>query len=482
MLFLTVAAIGCSKPQAPRPKPSSADYSRGTTQVSAERDQQLVEAIDAAMQALVAPAENGSPSAVHSAVIDVAVPDRGFEHAVAVGVANAGSAASMTVGHQFHLASVAKVMTATLILQLWEEGKFGPKGLETTLAEIGVFNPAVLDRLLLKNGVSYGPDLTLRQLLTHSTGMRDVQMDDETGVGADFEEWVAPGALAARFMGGIGEHMACLEDPDCDIEDLYTTRRWVAWDPERPGDPEAGVVNYYLNHHDGAIAASALFLPGEGFHYSDTGFMILALVAEKVGGASYHGLLRERIFDPLGMENTYLAYGVDPDPGPWEHEVSDPWVGDVPLVTAGFNLSFDWGGGGVVSTAAELNRFLMALLAGELFDKPETLAAMTDWVELPGMWKSTPGYGLAIYEKRTDEGFVIWGHDGAWGAVMYYDPESGAFISGTVNQLMGAPSGWYDRLFEIVREHFGVAEQTHDEIGKEAAESNKGHSPFSATP
>jgi len=299
--------------------------------------------------------------------------------------------------------------------------------------------------------------------------MKDAMTDDEGGVGADYEGGIAPGSIIARFMAGAGSHMACLEDPDCEVDGLYTTRRWVAWDSSHPNDPEAGIINYYLNHNDGAIASSSLSPPGEAFHYSDTGFMVLALVAESVSGKSYHGLLRERIFDPLGMEATYLAYGVDPDPAPWEHVVSDPWVGDLPLVTAGFNLSFDWGGGGVVSTAPELNRFLMALLGGELFDNPKTLAAMSDWVQLPGMWKSRAGYGLAIFKKRTGDGFELWGHEGAWGAVTYYDPESGAFISGTVNQLMGVPRGWIDGLFAIVRAHFGADEAIAEDVEKHEA-------------
>jgi len=445
------------------------DFTRGTTQIAMDEDQGLVAALDKAVMSFLDPAADGSPSAIRNAVVHVAIPGRRFEHASAVGTANAGSDGPMTIGHQLHLASVTKVMTATLILQLWEEGRFGPKGLDVPLSDLGVFDPAVLDRLLLKDGVSYGPDLTLRQLLSHSTGMKDAQVDDGGGVAADYEGGIAPGSLIARFMAGVGPHMTCLEDPGCDTDGLYTTRRWVAWDSDRPDDQEAGIVNYYLNHDGGSTASTAVYRPGEGWHYSDTGFMVLGLVAEKAGGSSFHRLLRDRIFDPLEMENTYLAYGLDPGPDPWVHEVSDPWVGDIPLETAGFNLSFDWGGGGVVSTAAELNRFLMALLAGEVFESPETLDAMTEWVELPGMWSNCPGYGLAIYKSRTPGDYELQGHTGAWGAAMFFDPESGAYISGTVNQLGGASSGWYEGIFEIVREHFGAASKTEQDVEIEEA-------------
>ena len=293
---LLVTTIGCGGVSEPEPSRPWMDFTSGSNQIATDRDNDLVAALDKAVMDFLASPEDGSPSTIRNAVVHVAVPGRRFEHATAVGTANAGSDAPMTVGHHFHLASVAKVMTATLILQLWEEGRFGPKGLDVPLSDLGVFDPAVLDKLLLKDGVSHGPDLTLRRLLRHSTGMKDAQVDDGGGVAADYEGGIAPGSLIARFMAGVGPHMACLEDPGCDLGGLYTTRRWVAWDPSRPNDPEAGIVNYYLNHDGGSTASTAVYRPGAGENLPASVF--LWPPAQRAGGRSAPGRRCRRICQP----------------------------------------------------------------------------------------------------------------------------------------------------------------------------------------
>ena len=72
----------------------------------------------------------------------------GYTYTGADGVARADTGEMMTSDHQFAIASVGKPMTAVIIYQLWEEGKFGPRGLDATIAELGVFPPEVIDSLL----------------------------------------------------------------------------------------------------------------------------------------------------------------------------------------------------------------------------------------------------------------------------------------------------------------------------------------------
>ena len=107
--------------------------------------------------------ENGK--IYRNAVIRIDAPDYGFTYEKAAGIARADTGETMTVDHQFTIASVGKTMTAIMILQLWEEGALGEKGLDATLGDLEAFPPEVLDALHKINGISYGREITVRQLL-----------------------------------------------------------------------------------------------------------------------------------------------------------------------------------------------------------------------------------------------------------------------------------------------------------------------------
>ncbi|MDH5791686.1 MAG: beta-lactamase family protein [Candidatus Bathyarchaeota archaeon] len=388
----------------------------------------------------------GKP-AIKNAVIQVDIPAYGFIHTVACGEAYANSKAPMTPSHQFHIASVTKTMTATLILQLCERGALGSQGLDTTLGDLELFDEEVLDRIHVLNEVSYGNSITVRHLLTHTAGIKDASIDDATGTAADYGGQPAPGSYGARFGRSLMHHMTCINDPEFDLSSLHTTKEWIPWDPTRPFEQEAGVVNWFLNS---GTAETPLSRPGEAYHYSDTGYVMLGLLTEKLAKKSFHTQLRERIFDPLGMNMSYLAYAKDPDSALWQREVADFYVGNVPLVTTGFNISFDWAGGGVVSTAKDLNVFLQALIRGDLFKKRETLAKMVQWKVYPGLKEPIIGIGLGIRKESTPFGTILWGHGGIWGAKMCYAPATGIFLSGTVNQRLVAPNRWWIDILQVM--------------------------------
>ncbi len=390
--------------------------------------------------------EFSQSDSIKNTVLAISIPQQDFIHQIVLGKAKANSDALMTSEHQFHIASITKTMTATLILQLYEKGEFGTKGLDITLAELSVFPKEVLKRLHNKNNVSYGQDITLRQLLTHTSGLKDPYSDDENGVAADYDNQAAPGSIAARWQSDL-EKMGS-EDASFDEHSAIIFKNWIPWDASQPDNKDAGMFNYYIN----TLGNSPAALPGQIYHYSDTGFVILALIAEKISNKSYHRLLRDNIFDPLEMDSTYLAYASDPKPEKWKKEISDCYAGPFPMVTGGFNFSFDWGGGGIVSTAGDLNKFLQALIKGNLFTKSDTLKEMLDFNNYKGLEGSGTKMGLGIFsEKNKKSGNTIWGHDGAWGTVMYYEPFGGIYITGTVNQLIDVPEGWLDRLFSIAK-------------------------------
>jgi D-alanyl-D-alanine carboxypeptidase len=244
----------------------------------------------------------------------------------------------------------------------------------------------------------------------------------------------------------MAAHMAALaagRQPDAD---LLTRKLWRPWDPARPEDEMAGLINFYLNAPG---MTQALWPPGTAFHYSDTAFMILALLAEHALGASYHRLLRSLIFDRLGMHASYLESFSDLDPAPWRRTLSDCWAGPVPFVSAGISLSNDWGGGGVIATAGDLNLFLSGLLSGSLFTRPETLAAMLQWQEPAGRPPRYTQVGHGIFRFTTPASRLAIGHSGAWGAKMLSVPEEQLFLSGTIN-LRGAKAEWALELIDQI--------------------------------
>lgn len=404
--------------------------------------------LDQFMERLAEGDYNTETPGVINAVIRLDAPEAGFSYARAVGRAWADSDAPMTTGHQFHVASVAKTMTAVLILQLWETDTLGAKGLDSNLIELGLFDEAIVERLHMIGGASYGRQMTVRHLLTHTAGIKEAVGDDAGGTSKDYGK-PAPNSYGARYREGIPAHLACLKDPNCDLSALVTSKHWQMWNPARPDDKEAGVINWFLAT---GTSAAALTPPGERFYYSDTGYVILGLLAEKLAGKRLHRLWRERIFDPLGMDSSYLAYAEDPEPMPWVHDVSDFFVGEVGCVTSQLNVSFDRGGGGIVSTVSDLNTFMRALVEGRLFRSPETLVRMTQWRYHPGVVAPRAGVGLGIFGEATDYGTVVIGHSGAYGTKIYYEPETGVYFSGTVNQRLGVPYYWWKPIFNIIHE------------------------------
>jgi len=405
-------------------------------------DDKIRKQLDKAVVAILEKGDGTNPPGVHNPVFEIWSPGQDFRHKVALGKARADSDTLMTAEHQFHIASIGKTMTSAIVLQLWEQGLLGDEGLDVPLTELSVLPAEAISKLHVLDGVSYGEKITIRQMLNHSSGLKDAHIDDADGVAADYDG-PAPGSLLINFITAAQKLAAGMGGSETEA----AFKSWVPWDPQKPDDPQAGVVNYYLNQ----MAHAPVGPPGKQYHYSDTAYVILGLVIEHLTGRSLHSQLRERIFDPLGLDHTYLTYATDPESEKWQFDVADFYLGPLAAVTAGVNMSFDWAGGGEVSTASDLNQFLHGLLSGKLFQRAETLDEMTRWHTLPGLTEPTVGFGLGIYNSRYPSGIDIQGHGGAWGGMMFYEPASDTYISGTVNQVIGVPPGWQETLFQALR-------------------------------
>ncbi|WP_250572885.1 serine hydrolase domain-containing protein [Nonomuraea sediminis] len=150
--------------------------------------------------------------------------------------------------------------------------------------------------------------------------------------------------------------------------------------------------------------AFAKKLPDDGkWHYSNTNYVVLGLLVEKLTGRPYGEEVTRRILRPLGLRHTLVPgdrAGV-PSPHAKGYEPTPELVDATRM-----NPSLDWAAGEMISTTADLERFMSALLGGKL-TSAASLRAMRTPVETGVGF----GYGLGLQEYTLPCG-KVWGHSG----------------------------------------------------------------------
>jgi D-alanyl-D-alanine carboxypeptidase len=155
------------------------------------------------------------------------------------------------------------------------------------------------------------------------------------------------------------------------------------------------------------------FRPGSRYEYSDTDNIVVGLMAEAVTGVSYERLLARHVYRPLGLRATSLPRTVKlRTPFMHGYEVAPGVPPDD--VSGVINPALAWASGGIVSTAADVNRFFRAYVGGRLFGSAE-LEAQRRF--RPGA-SSPPGpgrnaAGLGLFRYRTSCG-TVYGHTGSF--------------------------------------------------------------------
>ena len=133
------------------------------------------------------------------------------------------------------------------------------------------------------------------------------------------------------------------------------------------------------------------FRPGSEWGYSNTNYIALGLVIEKVTRESYREQLEQRLLEPFGLESTEL---------PRSRQVRG--LGD-----PGENPNLAWAAGALVSNTGDLARFFSALLSGRVLSE-ESLSSMKQTVVID---PATLAGGLGIFATDFECG-RFWGHDG----------------------------------------------------------------------
>lgn len=302
---------------------------------------------------------------------------------------------------------------------------------EATLATSLEDARVAMDMPGLRAAVSYQDG----RIVCAATGLADV----EAGLPLDDDVGMPGGSTGKTFVAALT--MLLVEDGVLSLDDLAA--RWVGgapWFRDLP-NAESIRIRHLLSHSSGvsdypqtfgyrlgslwralrrgavqfepeeligfASRGGPLFPPGEGFRYTDAGYLVLGRVVEAATGRRYYDLLAERILGPLGLDRVR----------PQDRSI-------LPDVTPGYTFgarnlrddgsmkidpSSEWTGGGLVTTPTMLVRFYAALAAGRVV-RPSSLDAM-----LEGGWRDPAnageryGFGLFI----DDDGAQL-SHGGLW--------------------------------------------------------------------
>lgn len=290
-------------------------------------------------------------------LVVIVARSEGAPEIIVTGVRKVGTADSIQVTDRMHLGSNGKAITATMIGALVEQGRLT---FETTLAE------AFPDLAATMRAEYRGA--TVRQLLGHSAGIRQY---------TDLREF-------GSFMRAAA--------------DTAAQRRAFA----------ARV-----------LSEKPLFAPGTKHMYSNAGFALAGMVAERITGQAYEKLVDSLVFRPLGGRALFGNPGTDPTPQPLGHVLArgnrprlvDPRDAEyvVPAVIAA--------AGDASVTLLDYGRFLQMHLRGmrgiDGVLKAATIRELhTAIAPVDSGTQVGAGWGIAI----TKDGFETHGHNGSGGA------------------------------------------------------------------
>lgn len=153
------------------------------------------------------------------------------------------------------------------------------------------------------------------------------------------------------------------------------------------------------------------FTPGTRYEYSNTDNAVVGLMVEAVTGRSYGRVLRNRVSRPLGLNRTFLPFGVRL-PKPFVHGYQRQPDGSVEDLSEALSPSSAWASGAVISTPFELNRFIRGYVGGRFFG-PRVKKRQRSWrrgrSDPPGPGRNQAG--LALFRYRNACGTVL-GHTG----------------------------------------------------------------------
>lgn len=299
----------------------------------------------------------------------------------AAGMADIDQRIEMQPCHVSKAASITKIFIGTLIMKLVEEDKIQ---LDAPLTKY--LKHDYSDKVANINKV------TIRQLLNHTSGIPDLIEQN-------------------------GFYLAVLNNP---------TKEWHLTE----------LLKY-------VYGLDALFEPGTQLEYSNTNLLLAIMAIEGATGQDHAKLLREKVLQPLGLQNTYY-YWHEPLPKFVAQGYYDLYNNGTIVNMTNFNTGSGNGYGGIYSTVFDLQRFIEALLRDKTLLQAASLQEMTR-ITAEDL-KDQEGYGVTIrkdfYDRPVNE--YALGHRGrdlAYTADLFYFPNQDITMAYLINYGTDADSG-----------------------------------------
>lgn len=276
------------------------------------------------------------------------------------------------------MGSVGKTYVSALVLQEIEKGRLK---LDAPISQW-------FGEKVWFDSLANAPEITIEMLLNHTSGL---------------PRWV--------FKPAVWQAMKA--DPD---------KRW--------------------SHEDrlaGILGDEALHPAGKGWAYSDTNYLLLGMILEAINDQRYYELLAERLLLPHGLTDTrpsdqrdlfglVAGYTAAENPFQVPAKVSEQGIYAI-------NPQFEWTGGGLMCTAADLARWASLLYSGQVLAEPQMKQMLTTApypTRLPGEAK----YGLGVMVREDDLG-LNYGHEGfmpGFQTVVLHYPDQKLTIALMVNE------------------------------------------------
>jgi len=282
------------------------------------------------------------------------------------------------VNKPFHIFGVSKLFMLVLVLKQVEL-----KTIELDQPIINYIDAEILSNLFIYRDHDYHDEVTLRQLLNHTSGIAD-------------------------YFEGVN-------NKEQKIVDLMIKEPGHLFTAEE-------LLNFTKTNQ------SAVGTPGQRFYYSDTGYIIISLVLEAVTGKTYQELLITYITQPLKLKNTYL-YAKDQR----TEDLADVLFNGVNIRDY-LSLTCHWVGGGIVSSTHDLIVFLKAIVDQKIV--PMSILDKDICCEFPFVKGIT--YGLGVMEVCLEKMPFLFktkklppfrGHMSFYGTHLWVDIENELYIA-----------------------------------------------------
>lgn len=308
-------------------------------------------------------AASAAPGIAYSQVDNNVVTARGF------GKKKQGEGEPVTENTPFPIGSVTKSFTALAIMQLVEDGR------------LGLDDP--ISRHLTSFAGTPASNVTLRQLLNHTSGYSTVQGNSQHG-NSD---------AATLTLSGYADELAAIV-------------------PVHP--------------------------PGTVWEYSNANYQLLGAVIEQVSGQNYADYVRANIFEPLGMDDSAVLIGA---PSPDVVTGHSPWFGGVRAIENSEGYAIHAPAGGIVASAQDMGEYLeMWLDQGDGIVTAKTKALMTSpssaTSPLYGLgWSLDPERGTVYHTGLVPGGETL--------VSFSHEQERGIAVMVNANGGLGFADTWY---------------------------------------